>query len=151
MKDRKGYYEKNKERELELHKIYRKNNLEKVLKKERECRKNNPTLYGEYQKKWAKTERGKAVNQRRNITRRTKERNSINTLTSQEWLDTLEAYNYRCAYCGVEFNCELLPERDHIIPISKDGHNTKENVVPTCRSCNVKKSDKLIKPSPTFN
>lgn len=70
--------------------------------------------------------------------------NIINTLTSEEWLNILKKYNYKCAYCGTEFDENILPEKDHIIPISKGGNNTKENIVPACRSCNAKKGSKIL-------
>jgi len=96
-----------------------------------------------YFKEWNKTEKSKARSQRGHMKRRTKEREIINTLTSQEWADVLEEYNYRCAYCDVEFEVENMPHKDHIIPISKGGHNIKENIVPACQSCNSKKGNKL--------
>lgn len=70
--------------------------------------------------------------------------NVINTLTAKEWIDILKEYKFKCAYCGKEFNLFDRPTRDHVIPISKGGHNTKENVVPACGSCNSKKHDKLL-------
>lgn len=97
-----------------------------------------------YNRQWTKTERGKMVKQRGNIARRAKERNIINILTLQEWLNILEKYNHRCAYCDIEFDCENLPTKDHLIPISRGGHNIKENVVPACQSCNSRKSNKMI-------
>lgn len=100
-----------------------------------------------YHKQYLQTEQGKAASQRRNVIRRIKEKDIINTLTSQEWLDSLEENNYKCFYCGIEFDCENLPERDHVIPISKGGHNTKENIVPACRSCNAKKHNKNTFPT----
>jgi len=93
----------------------------------------------EYQKKYLLTEKGRACRQRSDCKRRTKGKEITNTLTSDEWFDILEKYNYRCVHCGVEFDCENLPTRDHIIPISKGGNNIKENIVPACRSCNSKK------------
>lgn len=95
-------------------------------------------------KKYQRTEKGRANHQRCLTKRRANMKDIINTLTMQEWLDILEQCSYRCVYCGVEFECENLPTRDHIIPISKDGNNTKENIVPACRSCNSKKYIKIL-------
>lgn len=134
-KSHKKYYDKNSKYVKEYVKKWRENNPEYL----KEWDKNYP----EYHKKWNKTEKGKANSQRNCTKRRAKQKGFINTLTSQEWLDILENYNYRCAYCDIEFDCENLPEKEHVIPISKGGNNTKENVVPSCRSCNCKKSNKL--------
>ena len=84
--------------------------------------------------------------QKKDITRRIRGRTIINTLTYKEWLNILKKYNYKCAYCGVKFTKKIKPTKDHIIPISKGGHNTKDNVVPACKSCNSKKWSKIIKP-----
>ena len=115
-------------------------NKEKILKRNKQYREENPKRMSEYKREWKKTEKGKANNQRSNSKRRTRERNIINTLTAQEWLNILEEFNYRCAYCGG--NRKL--SRDHIIPISKGGNNTKENIVPACQSCNSRKGNRLL-------
>ncbi|WP_371825136.1 HNH endonuclease [Vreelandella aquamarina] len=51
--------------------------------------------------------------------------------------------------CGVPTPEELrgttesaAPELDHIRPLSKGGHHSKENTQLLCRSCNLDKSDK---------
>jgi len=141
LKYKKDNYPKDKERILEYAHNYYRGNKEKIGIKNKEWGKNNPG----YHKQWQKTEKGKANSQRGQTLRRTREKNIINTLTSQEWLDILEENNYRCVYCGVEFNCENLPTKDHITPLSKGGDNVKENIVPACRSCNSKKNNKIIK------
>lgn len=46
-----------------------------------------------------------------------------------------------CTYCGDEFPSEVI-EKDHIIPISRGGRDTKANRVPSCRSCNRNKGIK---------
>ena len=125
-----------------ISKNYRENNTEKV----RECKKRyrDPEKAKKHSKEYRKSEKGKATNQRRHTNRRAREREIINTLTAQEWLDILEKHNYICAYCGTEFDCENLPTRDHIISISKGGNNTKENIIPACQSCNSRKGVKIL-------
>lgn len=97
-----------------------------------------------YTKGWRKKnpEKYRAVMQRGKTKRRAKKREIINTLTSEEWITILEKHNYRCAYCGVEFDENTPPTKNHIIPISRGGHNIKENIVPACRSCNSSKKNK---------
>lgn len=73
------------------------------------------------------------------IRRRVKEKEAPNTLTKNEWVEILEKYNYKCAYCGEKNKLEV----DHIIPVSKGGGTTKENVVPACRSCNSRKGNSV--------
>lgn len=45
----------------------------------------------------------------------------------------------RCQYCGRVAEC-----LDHVIPRSKGGTHTWENVVASCRACNVRKADHLL-------
>ena len=45
-----------------------------------------------------------------------------------------------CQYCGATTRLTI----DHVIPRSKGGQDTWENLVVACSSCNVKKSDKLL-------
>src|SRR6187551_713608 len=44
---------------------------------------------------------------------------------------------WRCQYCGA--NAENL---DHVVPRSRGGQHTWENVVAACRRCNTKKEDR---------
>ena len=57
-------------------------------------------------------------------------------LTICEWNKTLEKFKYSCAYCGCK-NKKL--QRDHIVPVSKKGIFTKNNIIPVCLSCNMSK------------
>lgn len=61
----------------------------------------------------------------------------INNLTEAEWEQIKAHYGQRCVYCGRRMQ---RLEQDHIIPLSKGGSHTKQNVVPACRSCNAKKN-----------
>lgn len=45
---------------------------------------------------------------------------------------------FRCQYCGSEGRLTI----DHVIPRSKGGTHTWENVVTSCAPCNLKKGDK---------
>lgn len=46
--------------------------------------------------------------------------------------------NHKCAYCG---RGDLTFTLDHVIPKSKGGRDTWENLVTACLPCNNKKSD----------
>ncbi len=49
--------------------------------------------------------------------------------------------DYRCQYCGNVFNTEKLT-LDHIMPKSRGGENSWENLVTACKKCNQRKGDK---------
>jgi 5-methylcytosine-specific restriction endonuclease McrA len=56
------------------------------------------------------------------------------------WHWLCEQLDNRCQYCGHQFPARKL-EIDHIIPVSKGGTSSRENIQPLCRSCNSKKRD----------
>ncbi len=58
-------------------------------------------------------------------------------LTEEQWRDIVQYYDGRCAYC---FGLFSRLEKDHVIPISKGGDHSADNVVPACRSCNASKN-----------
>jgi 5-methylcytosine-specific restriction endonuclease McrA len=63
-----------------------------------------------------------------------------NHISLKSWKNILERHGNKCADCGTTENITI----DHIHPISKNGKNNKNNIQPLCRSCNSKKSDKII-------
>ncbi len=56
-------------------------------------------------------------------------------LTDAEWSSMKVAWG-GCAYCGAT---EGALQRDCVLPISRGGRYTLDNVVPACRSCNTSK------------
>lgn len=72
--------------------------------------------------------------------RRARLLNAENTLTTQEWNDILQDCGYRCSYCN---NTGKMTQ-DHIVPLSKGGSHTKDNVVPACGTCNSSKGNKNL-------
>jgi 5-methylcytosine-specific restriction endonuclease McrA len=56
-------------------------------------------------------------------------------LTDAEWFLILDAWA-ACAYCGAD---GVALQRDCVLPISRGGRYTVDNVVPACRSCNASK------------
>ena len=139
------WYLDNRAEKIAQAKQWQKDNPEKANEKSKRWKKNNSEKVKESNGRYNKTEEGRAAIQRKNSKRRAIMKEIINTLTYQEWLDILKKHNYKCFYCGIKFDENTLPERDHIIPISKGGNNIKKNVVPACRSCNAKKHNKIIK------
>jgi 5-methylcytosine-specific restriction endonuclease McrA len=56
-------------------------------------------------------------------------------LTDEQW-HALEAAWGGCAYCGATDTALL---RDCVLPLSRGGRYTLDNIVPACRSCNTSK------------
>jgi 5-methylcytosine-specific restriction endonuclease McrA len=66
------------------------------------------------------------------------------TLTVAQWLETLDYFGRRCAYCGGDY--QVL---EHYIPVSRGGGTTADNCVPACVPCNRRKFD-MIPDDPIF-
>lgn len=65
----------------------------------------------------------------------------IRDLTAEQWQERLEEFDYHCAYCwasGVKLT------QDHLIPISRGGHHTIDNIVPACTPCNSRKKNRSM-------
>jgi 5-methylcytosine-specific restriction endonuclease McrA len=60
--------------------------------------------------------------------------------TPGEWVALIARYSGRCSNCGSDKG--LAP--DHVIPLSRGGANTIDNIQPLCKSCNSKKHAKTI-------
>lgn len=60
-------------------------------------------------------------------------------ITASEWSAKKDYYNNCCAYC-LQSNDAL--EMDHMIPLSRGGEHSANNIVPACRRCNSSKNAK---------
>lgn len=62
-------------------------------------------------------------------------------ITKEQWRQILEKHDHRCAYCKVQ--TEHL-EQDHVIPLTRGGSHTTDNLVPACRACNTSKNNRTL-------
>jgi 5-methylcytosine-specific restriction endonuclease McrA len=60
-----------------------------------------------------------------------------NDLTAAQWTAIRAAWGC-CAYCG---DVAATLQKDCVLPLSRGGRYTVENVVPACGSCNASKSN----------
>ena len=63
-----------------------------------------------------------------------------NDLTDAEWCALVSAWG-GCAYCGA---VGVALQRDCVLPISRGGRYTLDNVVPACASCNASKCNSEV-------
>lgn len=49
----------------------------------------------------------------------------------------------RCFWCHSDLGSPVNVTKDHVIPTSRGGENTFENVVASCKRCNTEKADNL--------
>ncbi len=61
-------------------------------------------------------------------------------------LEVLKRDDFRCVFCGKSPAIEkgIILHIDHIIPFSKGGENTKDNLQTLCGECNLGKSDRIF-------
>lgn len=80
---------------------------------------------------------GRTMKQRAARRRKRRLGSKIQDLTPVQWAEIKQAWG-GCAYCG---SIGVPLQKDCVVPISRGGRYTIDNVVPACRSCNTSKCD----------
>lgn len=78
--------------------------------------------------------------------RRARLRTNGGAITKSQWLGIKQSYSYSCAECSIPENDLFYQTKqrltlDHIIPVTRGGTTTIDNIQPLCFSCNLKKSN----------
>ena len=136
----KEYYRNNKEAVSMYKKEYYKDNKDKMIENATNYRKNNREKVSEYLRDYQRNNKDKMVfyaNKRRCI-----EIGNGGNYTKEQWKETLEYFDYKCAYTGECIKDNLNIE--HIIPVSKGGTNYIWNLVPSTPQANISKKDRDI-------
>lgn len=76
--------------------------------------------------------------------RRARLHNNGGNHTIKEWESLKSSYNFVCPSC-FRGEPEIYLTQDHIIPLSRGGMDSIENIQPLCMDCNRKKHNKIIK------
>jgi len=63
--------------------------------------------------------------------------------TAKERLLIYQKTNGKCLYCMAVLSLETM-HCDHLYPVCKGGNSLVINFVPSCKSCNLRKSSKLV-------
>lgn len=140
----KAYRENNPIKVKEYNSSYRKINKSKISEynKNYDITHSNRILYlKEYSKEYRKTERGKKLRLIAQQNRRALEFGRLERILFDEWEKLKSLYKNICLCCGAS---NVLLTMDHVVPLSKGGSNTIDNIQPLCQSCNSKKRAKII-------
>jgi len=144
------YYQNNKESVKERARLYRKEyyqaNKNAVLGKHKEYRKNNKEAFNERDLKYQKAH--PEIGRRKKARRRARLKN--NAFESYTESQVLDSYGSLCHLCGLAIDLSAPRHTavagwenglhiDHVIPLSKGGDDTLENVRPSHGKCNLKK------------
>ena len=142
----KSYYLKNKEKLKEKRsKKYLENQDQRILKSA-QYRANNPEASKEYQRKYRKLN----PESKRSSERRRRANRFNNGFEYYKESEVLSLYGYVCHICNTDIDLaaprlpgasgwEVGLHIDHLVPLSKGGSDTIDNVRPAHGSCNVKK------------
>lgn len=120
---KKAYREKNRDRLNEEGRAYRLQNLEKFRQRKLEWQRANPDMV-------------RAAKARRRCP-------DGGGFTSKDVVALFEEQKGLCVYCKISLDSETY-HVDHVIPLSRGGGNTKENIALACPSCNTSKGNKLF-------
>ena len=134
----KEYRETNKEKISLCNKEYHEKNKEKIKLQMKEYRENNKEHYKDLFKKYYENNKDKYKEY--NHKRRALKVGNGGSYTKAQWLDTLEYFDYKCAYTGecIKHSCHV----EHIVPISKGGTSYIWNLVPSTASANLSKNNR---------
>lgn len=146
------YYQENKETILKKVKNHYRENAEEINKRKKIYLENNKEKAAASKRNWARNNKDKLYES--SLKRRSKKHFvQFGRVVRRE---LLERDNWTCKQCGVKvhdrneggvkksylWNDEFKAHLDHIIPISKGGDSTPDNIQTLCRTCNLSKSSK---------
>lgn len=84
------------------------------------------------------------INTRRSWQLRRIRMKSVGGFTTElQWRKILKQQCYRCVMCGRRFCKSRPPTKDHIIPVSRGGDHSYENIQALCKSCNSSKNNTI--------
>jgi hypothetical protein len=164
------YRERNEDSLREKHRIYREENKEKIAERKQKwqqgehCKEykkrwwqenkdrlsenarqrylDNREYYLEKQRQYLQTPQGRMVDKAHKLNRKAQKRGSQGSYTSEQLNEQFQRQKAKCYYCKSKLG--KVWHADHIVPLSKGGSNTIDNIVVACETCNMRKSAKLL-------
>lgn len=131
-------YEKNREKQIEQAKSWRKNNMERYKEYFNKYTSENR----DKRAAWGKASRARNADkirlreQAKDKKRRHLIAQTENPIKPSEWRAIIKKQNGACYYCCIVPKTLTV---DHVIPLVKGGKHTAANIVGACGSCNSKK------------
>lgn len=135
------FYKTNRAERLAYHRRYRQTNKERIKQLMSKFRRERPDYHRNYMRRWAQENVDKI--RAKDNARRVFKMDRSDTFTAAEWQALKARYNYTCLRCGRR-EPEIKLTVDHVVPISKGGAGTIDNIQPLCKPCNSAKHDAII-------
>lgn len=125
--------ERNKDREKATKKKYFEKNKEIIIQKRKLKYLERKEYHKNKSHEWYLNNKDKVMTKLRE--RKAKMLGAGGRFTEKDWLEVLHRYGNSCLRCGSK---EKIV-RDHVVPVSRGGVNTKYNIQPLCSKCNLEK------------
>lgn len=147
---KKEYYDTHRDEILAKNKEYRERNKELLQSRAKESRERHKAKRIEGNRRWRQSNQEKIREWKRNNKeravvlqqkRKATQKGNGGSFSVEEWTCLKNMFGNYCLCCGRR---DMVLAVDHVIPISKGGKNTVDNLQPLCTSCNSKKRTKII-------
>lgn len=116
---------------------------EKCAERTRRFREKNVEKVKAWISAYFKTTAGRAAKVSNENKRRAQIKGCATKATTQQIKELLLSAA-SCRYCSSLFSIDLRPTIDHIVPLSKGGAHSMENLTVACRPCNSRKGTKVL-------
>lgn len=131
-----NYRKKNRERLKSYNSKWRKDNQDWIA----DWRTRNEEAIREHSRRYYESHKDESYKRRRR--RIAALHNAEGDFSRGEFNELKQMFGNRCVRCGIhESSCGAL-HADHIVPISRDGVNTIDNIQPLCPRCNLRKGNR---------
>lgn len=135
--NRKKYYHAHREEAIAYATEWNRQNPDKNTAYRKAWETKNPGYYTQYWQEHLSNRRAIAV---RYVAKKVSAQGDF---TGDQWEEVKGRYGHQCLGCGKK-ETEITLTIDHIIPLSKGGNNSIENIQPLCQSCNSRKRQRTI-------
>lgn len=133
------YSANNKERKIAYQRVWRETNKEYVVKRNHAYYQSNKLRYAESACRWRAANRD--AMRARDHRHRARKLNVEGSYTALDIKAQYERQDGKCYYCKSRVGNNY--HVDHVVPMSRGGSNSPENIVIACPKCNQSKGDKL--------
>jgi 5-methylcytosine-specific restriction endonuclease McrA len=103
-------------------------------------RRHPPLLSSRHPAYGAYHEKARGLRHAKGSRRRAREHSAAGTYTARQFHALCESSSWRCSYCPAVLDA-VTAQADHVIPLSRGGSNSIENIAVSCRSCNASKNN----------